>query len=86
MVLKHFAFVYEYIWTLPSHNQQNEYTEAFNLECATEFFFLFLNQNIYCGYSKELSQWGSSFEHPKHMLTIMGKRIFPILLWIFLFI
>ena len=40
MVLKHFAFVYEYIWTLPSHNQQNEYTEAFNLECATEFFFI----------------------------------------------
>ena len=28
-------------------------------------FFLFLNQNTYCGYSKEPSQWDGSFEHPK---------------------
>ena len=26
--------------------------------------FLFLNQNICCGYSKEPSQWDGSFEHP----------------------
>ena len=31
--------------------------------------FLFFNQNICCGYSKEPSQWDSSFEHPKHILT-----------------
>ena len=29
--------------------------------------FLFLNQNICCGYSKEPSQWDSSFEQPKHV-------------------
>ena len=35
-------------------------------------FFLFLNQNICCGYSKEPSQW----EHPKHMLKLVDKNIF----------
>ena len=29
--------------------------------------FLFLNQNICCGYSKELSQRDGSFEHPKRI-------------------
>ena len=28
--------------------------------------FLFFNQNICCGYSKEPSRWDSSFEHPQH--------------------
>ena len=41
--------------------------------------FLFLNQNICCGYSKEPSQRDGSFEHPKHMLKLMGKKIFTIL-------
>ena len=41
--------------------------------------FLFLNQNIRCGYSKEPSQWDGSFERPKHMLKLMGKKIFTIL-------
>ena len=27
-------------------------------------FILFLNQNICCGYSKELSQWAGSLELP----------------------
>ena len=40
-----------------------------------ELFFLFLNQNIYCGYSKEPSQWDRSFEHPKHMFQLMDKKI-----------
>ena len=31
-----------------------------------KLFFLFLNQNICCEYSKEPSQWDGSFEHPKH--------------------
>ena len=48
--------------------------------------FLFLNQNICCGYSKEPSQWDGSFEHSKHMLKFMGKKIFTILRWQFLFI
>ena len=51
-----------------------------------KILFLFLNQNICCGFSKEPSQWDGSFEHPKHMLTIMGKKIFTILRWNFLFI
>ena len=41
--------------------------------------FLILNQNICCGYSKEPSQGDGSFEHPKHMLKLMGKKIFTIL-------
>ena len=41
--------------------------------------FIFLNQNIFCGYTKEPSQEDSSFEHPKHMLKLMDKKIFTIL-------
>ena len=37
--------------------------------------FLFLNQNIYCGYSKEPSQWDSSFKHPKQMFKPTDKKI-----------
>ena len=47
--------------------------------------FLFLNQNICCGYSKEPSQWDGSFKHPKHMLKLMGKKI-TFLCWKFLLI
>ena len=47
--------------------------------CNRKLIFLFLNQNICRGYSKEPSQWDGSFEHPKHMLKIMGKDIFTIL-------
>ena len=36
--------------------------------------FLFLHQKICCGYSKEPSQFDGSFEHPKHMLKLMGKK------------
>ena len=48
--------------------------------------FLFLNQNICCGYSKEPSQWDGSFERPKHMLKLRGKKIFTILRRKYLFI
>ena len=44
-----------------------------------KLFFLFLNQNICCGYSKERSQWDGSFEHPKHMFKLMDKEINAIL-------
>ena len=42
-------------------------------------FFLFLNQNICCGSSKEPSHWDCSVEHPKHMFKLMGKEINAIL-------
>ena len=54
--------------------------------CNRKIIFLFLNQNICCGYSKEVSQWDGSFEHPKHILKIMGKKIFTLLRWKVLFI
>ena len=41
-----------------------------------KWFFLLLNQNICCGYSKETSQWDGSFEHP---FNFMGKEINAIL-------
>ena len=41
-----------------------------------KIIFLFLNQNICCGYSKEPSQWDGCFEHPKHELQIMVKNFF----------
>ena len=36
-------------------------------------------ENICCGYSKEQFQWDGSFEHTKHMLKLMVKKIFIIL-------
>ena len=39
-----------------------------------KLIFLFLNQNICCGYSMR-----RSFEHPKHMFKLMGKEINSIL-------
>ena len=50
-------------------------SQASSYECLIEFFF---TQNICCGYSKELSHWDSSFEHPQHMLKLMGKQILTI--------
>ena len=38
------------------------------------YFFLFLNWNIYCGYSIEPSRWDDSFEYPKHMFKPMDKK------------
>ena len=46
-----------------------------------KLFFLFLKQNICCGYSKEPSHWDGSFEHPKHMYKLMDKKIIAILRW-----
>ena len=45
--------------------------------------FLFLNQNICYWYSKEPPQWDRSFEHPKHLLKLNGKKNFTILHWNF---
>ena len=49
-----------------------------------KYFVLFLDQNLCCGYSKEPSQWDGwdcSFEYPKHMFVLMGKKIFTISHW-----
>ena len=32
----------------------------------------------------KLSQWDGSYKHPKHMLILMGKKLFTILRSIFL--
>ena len=55
------------------------YVQACRKRVCSEKMFLFLNQNICCGYSKEPSQWDGSSEHPKHMLKMMDKKIFIIL-------
>ena len=43
-----------------------------------KLFSSFLIQNICCGYSKEPSQCDGSFDHPKHMFKLMGKKIIKI--------
>ena len=47
--------------------------------CYCKATSLFLNQNICYGYSKEPSNRDGSFEHQKHMLRLMVKKIIPIL-------
>ena len=42
--------------------------------CIRKIIFLFFNQNICCGYSKEPSQLDGSFEHPKHMLKLWVRK------------
>ena len=44
-----------------------------------KLFFLFLNQNICCGYSKYWDSCETFFEHQKHMFRLMGKEVFAIL-------
>ena len=38
------------------------------------YFSYFSTRIICCGYSKEPSQRDGSFEHPKHMFKLMGKK------------
>ena len=51
------------------------------VKSASQDFLLFLDQNICCGYS-----WDGSFEHPKHMLTIMCININNFRLKIFVYL
>ena len=51
--------------------------------CNETLFFLFLNQNICCGYSKEPSNWDGSLKHPKHMFKLRDKKIIAISRWKF---
>ena len=54
-------------------------SQASRYECIIEINFLyFSHQNICYGYSKETSQWDGSFELPKHMFKLMGKKIIKI--------
>ena len=43
-----------------------------------KLIFLFLNQNIYCGNKRTVSM-SCFFKHQKHMLELMGKKIFTVL-------
>ena len=45
-----------------------------------------ISQNICCGNSKEPSQRDGSFEYPKQIFKLMGKKIITILHSLFLFI
>ena len=37
-------------------------------------FFIFLHESIYCGYSLEVPQQGTSNEYPQHMFYIRNKK------------
>ena len=37
-------------------------------------FFLFLHENIYCGYSLERPWWGASDEYPQYMFSWRNKK------------
>ena len=41
---------------------------------SLKLIFLFLNQNICCGYSKEPSQCDSSFESPVLMFKFIDRK------------
>ena len=36
--------------------------------------FLFLHENIHCGYSLEAPRWGASNEYPQHMFSWRNKK------------
>ena len=76
----------QYVIAQPTYYGSFEWPGPQIRERNRKLFFLFLNQNICCGYSKELSRWDCSFEHPKHMFKLMGKKIFTILRWKIVFI
>ena len=41
-------------------------------------FFLFLNEDICCGYSLEAPHWGASNEYPQHMFLLRNKKAISI--------
>ena len=71
----------KYITLLWLYSNKSEYSSHYYYSglhirvCIGKLFSLFPIQNICCGYSKEPSQWDGSFEHPKHMFKLMGKKI-----------
>ena len=51
-------------------------SQAFSWECAPKNWYSYFSTKTFCGYSKESSEWDGSFEHPKHMAKLMGKKTF----------
>ena len=41
-------------------------------------FFLFLHENICCGYSLEVLQWGSSNEYPQHIVLWRNRKKYEV--------
>ena len=67
------SFVVKQLYPIRVHNEN--------------LIFLFLNQNICCGYSKEPSQWDGSFEHPKtYVKTDGSENIYIFMLKIFVYL
>ena len=45
--------------------------------------FLFLEENIFCGYSLEAPPWGASNEYPQHMYSSKNKKLYMyLIIWI----
>ena len=54
-------------------------TKALDLKGAffnqnVSIFFLFLEENIHCGYSLEVPLQGASNEYPQHMFSLRNKN------------
>ena len=78
IILKTFTHVFSPLdWGGQSNRQNSK---------LIDFFSSFSIKTYVVGTKKNPSQWDGSFEHPNHMLKIIGKKIFTILLRIFLFI
>ena len=55
----------------PSHSSRQS---AFFQPKQVLIFFLFLHENICCGYSLEVPQWGTSNEYPQHIFSWRNKK------------
>ena len=53
-----------------ANGNENQPIKEVSRVCNQKLFYVFLNLNICCGYSKEMTTWDGSIEHPKHMLKI----------------
>ena len=50
---------------------------ALNKSTQKLIFFLFLHENICCGYSLEVPHAGTSNEYPQHMFSWRNKKNIP---------
>ena len=79
-MFEHFDLFSMFVYSVHQANRNGVYIAGAQIRVRNrKLFFLFLNQNICCGYSKEQSHREGSFEHPKHMLKLMGKKKITIL-------
>ena len=61
--------------------EMGKYNRSFGCISLTTYLeddFLFLNENICYGYSKEPSQWDGSFQHPKLIFQQLDMNIIAI--------